>query len=79
MGDQGLSERDIENICSSFQAAVADVVADRSRRAAKVFKRKNPTGRHLVVAGGVAANLTLRASLETAASDSGFTTPIPYK
>ncbi len=70
LGEQGLSELDIENICSSFQAAVADVVADRVRRAAEVFKRKNPTGRHLVVAGGVAANLTLRASLETAASES---------
>ena len=55
LGDPGLSEQDIKNICSSFQAAVADVIADRSRRAAGVFKRKNPTGRHLVVAGGVAA------------------------
>ena len=72
LSDQGLSEQDVVNICSSFQAAVADVIADRSRRAAEIFKRKNPSGRHLVVAGGVAANLTLKASLETAASDSGL-------
>ena len=54
LGEQGLSERDVQNVCASFQEAVADVIADRSRRAAAVFKRKNPAGRHLVVAGGVA-------------------------
>ncbi len=72
LSNQGLSERDIQDVCASFQAAVADVIADRSLRAAEVFKRKNPAGRHLVVAGGVAANLTLRASLETAASEAGL-------
>ena len=72
LSNQGLSERDIQNVCASFQAAVADVIADRSLRAAEVFKRKNPAGRYLVVAGGVAANLTLRASLETAASEAGL-------
>ena len=72
LSNQGLSERDIQDVCASFQAAVADVIADRSLRAAEVFKRKNPAGRQLVVAGGVAANLALRASLETAALDAGL-------
>ncbi len=70
--DRGLDERDIENLCASFQAAVADVMADRSRRAAEVFKRKNPEGQHLVVAGGVAANLALRGSLEKVALQAGL-------
>ncbi len=72
LGNPGLSEQDIQDICSSFQEAVADVIADRSRRAAKVFKGKNPTGQHLVVAGGVAANLSLRKSLAKVALQAGL-------
>ena len=73
----GISRIDIQNICASFQSAVADVIADRTLRAAEVFKCKYPAGRHMVVAGGVAANLSLRKSLENAASEAGLELIVP--
>ena len=48
----------VADLCAEFEAAVADSVADRVRRA--IAHRRRPArarrGRHLVVAGGVAAN-----------------------
>lgn len=49
----------IEDLAASFQAAVLDVLVDKSFRLAK--ERKSDK---LVIAGGVAANEGLRASLE---------------
>ncbi|MCR6629522.1 MAG: tRNA (adenosine(37)-N6)-threonylcarbamoyltransferase complex transferase subunit TsaD [Magnetospirillum sp.] len=70
---QPLSERDVADVCAAFQAAVADSVGDRTRRAVAEFTRNWPEGRHLVVAGGVAANSALRAMLEKVASAGGLT------
>ncbi len=59
-----LSGKDVADLCASFQAAAADVVADRTRGALGVFLQlvgATPTA--LVVAGGVAANRTIRARL----------------
>jgi len=67
-----LSEETVSNLSASFQDSVADVLSDRCRRAAELFRQKHPEGRHLVVAGGVAANQTLRAALDTAAAESGL-------
>ena len=50
---------DAADLAASFQAAVADVVADRIGHALAMM----PEARLLVVAGGVAANATLRARL----------------
>ena len=72
VGEDELSKETVQDLCASFQEAVADVIADRCRRAARVFHERHPKGRHLVVAGGVAANLTLRAALDDAAQDSGL-------
>lgn len=65
------------DIAASFQAAVADVLADRARNAIERFKTEHPGRTTLVVAGGVAANETLRAALaDTAdACGMGFTAP----
>lgn len=51
-----------EDVAASFQAAVADVLADRARHAAAML----PEATALVVAGGVAANQAVRASLASA-------------
>jgi N6-L-threonylcarbamoyladenine synthase len=51
-----------EDIAAAFQASVAAVLADRARHAALML----PEATALVVAGGVAANRTLRASLAEA-------------
>jgi N6-L-threonylcarbamoyladenine synthase len=60
------------DLCASFQAAVGDVLADRAGRAMRLFAAEHPTGRTLVLAGGVAANRHLRRHLEAVAAGQGF-------
>lgn len=59
-----LSEQDVNDLCASFQAAILDVIADRTRIA--LMKLRNTVDRPtaFVVAGGVAANLAIRHMLE---------------
>jgi N6-L-threonylcarbamoyladenine synthase len=64
--------RDVADLAASFQAAVADVLADRAAHALDLFRARYPGGGTLVVAGGVAANQTLRTRLEATAGDYGF-------
>ncbi len=56
--------QDIADICASFQAAVGDVLVDRTAHALEAFHQRHPDSRTLVVAGGVAANHHLRDRLE---------------
>ena len=60
------------DLCASFQAAVGDVLVDRSRRAMRRLGLDHPTCHTLVVAGGVAANLDLRRRLEKATGAEGY-------
>ncbi len=60
------------DIAASFQQAVADVVADRATHAMAMFGEAHPGAKLAVVAGGVAANATLRASLLAACNKAGF-------
>ncbi|MGE5548254.1 MAG: tRNA (adenosine(37)-N6)-threonylcarbamoyltransferase complex transferase subunit TsaD [Solirubrobacterales bacterium] len=69
---QPLSETDVADVCAAFQAAVADSVADRTRRALAQVKERWPEARHLVVAGGVAANTLLRETLVRVAAEAGM-------
>jgi N6-L-threonylcarbamoyladenine synthase len=59
------------DICASFQAAVADILAAKSARAMEIISERTDR-RTFVVAGGVAANQTLRARLEAEAHRAGF-------
>jgi N6-L-threonylcarbamoyladenine synthase len=69
---------DVADLCASFQAAVADSVADRVRRAIEIaVVGLQGSGRHLVVAGGVAANAALRASLASVAANAGYVLHVP--
>lgn len=61
------------DIAASFQRAVADVLADRVAHAAAMM----PEARVLVVAGGVAANATVRAALALVAEARGMTLATP--
>jgi N6-L-threonylcarbamoyladenine synthase len=74
-----LSERDVADLCSAFEAAVAESVADRVRRAMQIAEERLGAGaqRHLVVAGGVAANMRLRAALAGVAVDAGYQLHVP--
>ncbi len=62
----GLRQADRRDICAAFQMAVAEVLAEKSRRA--LTAHPVPV---LAVAGGVAANRAIRAALEQVASDAG--------
>lgn len=66
-----LPVQEAADLAASFQAAVADVMADRARHAMAIFRRTHPATA-LVVAGGVAANATLRQALTTEATRAGF-------
>ncbi len=69
-----LTEQDVADVCASFQAAVSDVLADRVAKALARFRAEFPSvaGPALVVAGGVAANRTIRQTLETLCERHGF-------
>ena len=60
------------DLCAGFQAAAADVLADRTGRALERFAAECPDADTLVVAGGVAANLALRERLGGVARGRGF-------
>ena len=62
----GLTVQDRADLCAGFQAAVADVLAEKTRRA--LAEHPVPV---LAVAGGVAANQTIRAALEMVAEAAG--------
>jgi N6-L-threonylcarbamoyladenine synthase len=66
----GLPRADAADIAASFQSAVAAVVADRAAHAMAMFGDRG--ARLLVVAGGVAANATLRAALQAECARRGF-------
>ena len=63
----GITVQDRRDLCASFQAAVAEVVAIKTARA--LAAAGNVTA--LAVAGGVAANKTIRAALETVSAQAG--------
>ncbi|MBU0725839.1 MAG: tRNA (adenosine(37)-N6)-threonylcarbamoyltransferase complex transferase subunit TsaD [Alphaproteobacteria bacterium] len=58
-----LSEKNRADLAASFQAAVCDSMAGRARNALRGLSRSHPEVRTMVVAGGVAANQTIRAAL----------------
>ena len=62
----GLRRADRADICAAFQRAVADVLSEKTRRA--LAAHPVPT---LAVAGGVAANATIRAGLDAVARQAG--------
>jgi len=70
---------DTADICASFQQAVGEAIADRTRNAIRAFRDAHPDGTALVVAGGVAANAHLRSVLESLAAAEGmrFVAPPP--
>jgi N6-L-threonylcarbamoyladenine synthase len=72
LGGAGVSERDRDDLAASFQAAVADALADRTAHAMARFVQTYGGPTALVVAGGVAANRHLRARLDELATAAGF-------
>ena len=57
----GITVQDRRDLCAGFQAAVGDVLAEKTKRALA----HTPQATAFAVAGGVAANKAIRAKLET--------------
>lgn len=64
-----LSEQDKSDICASFQTAVVQQMSDRLKHAIAIACEKYPEIKDLVVAGGVAANQTVRSMIQKLADD----------
>lgn len=67
----GLPEALRADLCAGFQAAVVDVLVEKTRRALALYRNADPADPSLCVAGGVAANAAIRSGLETLCRDSG--------
>ena len=73
-----LGEADVADLCASFQAAVADVLADRTRTAMRLAAPHLDVGaRALVIAGGVAANRTIRTAIDRISQQDGWRLIVP--
>lgn len=74
VANNGLTVQERADLCAGFQAAIGDVLSEKTRRACEVFRqtygRPTPT---IAVAGGVAANRLIRTKLENMAANEGFT------
>lgn len=73
----GLTEQDRSDLAAGFQAAVTDVLAEKTRRALQLYLAENPATPTIAVAGGVAANQAIRNRLQEVCADFGvaFTAP----
>jgi N6-L-threonylcarbamoyladenine synthase len=67
----GLTPADRADLCAGFQMAVADVLAEKTRRALRLYLAHQPAAPVLAVAGGVAANSLIRNKLESVAAENG--------
>jgi N6-L-threonylcarbamoyladenine synthase len=73
-----LGDQDVADISASFQAAVAEIVATRSRQALEKFAAAFPGQEmRLVVAGGVAANQTIGSALRQVCAAAGASLIVP--
>ena len=72
-----LDARDRADLAASIELAICEALCDRTANAIAWFRRHQPAGRSLVVAGGVAANTRLRHRLAALAhsSELGFVAP----
>ncbi|WP_444463713.1 tRNA (adenosine(37)-N6)-threonylcarbamoyltransferase complex transferase subunit TsaD [Rhodobacter capsulatus] len=73
----GLYRQTRADLCAGFQQAIADALAEKTRRALAVYLDTAPAEPALAVAGGVAANQSIRGALEQLCAAQGvrFTAP----
>lgn len=67
----GLTRQDQSDLSAGFQAAVVDILAEKSRRALAAYVAASPAQRCFAVAGGVAANGPIRAALQALCTETG--------
>lgn len=59
----GLTRQDQADLSASFQAAIADVLVEKTRRALAIYLALSPSQPCFAIAGGVAANQAIRSRL----------------
>jgi N6-L-threonylcarbamoyladenine synthase len=72
-----LDDQARSDLAASFQAAITDALVDRTGRAIAMFEERHGSGRPLVLAGGVAANRSIRAALAALAERRGMPLAVP--
>jgi len=75
--EKDISDKDISDLCASFQAAVMESTADRLSVGLRIFKELYGAPTALVAAGGVAANQAIRVALQGVAEKAGTPLIIP--
>jgi N6-L-threonylcarbamoyladenine synthase len=70
-GNGGLRAGDRRDLCAAFQAAVAEILAEKARRALALYLTEAPAAAAVAVAGGVAANRTIRDALAALCTSEG--------
>jgi N6-L-threonylcarbamoyladenine synthase len=73
----GLTRQDQTDLSASFQAAIADVLVEKTRRALAIYLAIKPVTPCFAIAGGVAANQVIRGRLMQlcASLDTDFVAP----
>jgi N6-L-threonylcarbamoyladenine synthase len=73
------SERDVADLCASFERAIAETMRDRVGRGMAEFVRRHSALEQpsFVASGGVAANAALKQVFETLAAERGFKLIVP--
>ena len=66
-----------EDICASFQRTACEALIDRTKNAIAMFHAHYPDGKNFVLAGGVAANQTIRAALSELLAEYEMTLTAP--
>ena len=74
-----LSEQDVADLAAGFQSAACDCIRDRVGRAVDLLRTRDEgiVPRHLVIGGGVGANLAVRRALEEIATAHGLQICVP--
>ena len=72
-----LDEQAKADLAASFQAAITETLVDRTGRAIAMFAERHGPAGPLVLAGGVAANRSVRAALAGLAERHGMTLAVP--
>ncbi|MEM1352373.1 MAG: tRNA (adenosine(37)-N6)-threonylcarbamoyltransferase complex transferase subunit TsaD [Pseudomonadota bacterium] len=73
----GLTVQDQRDLSAAFQAAVVDVLTEKSARALTRYLSDEPNEPAFCVAGGVAANMSIRSELEALAARHGVSFVAP--
>lgn len=73
----GITVQDRRDISAGFQDAIAQVMAEKTRRALAIYLDIEPLVPAVAIAGGVAANHAIRAAIETVFANSGVRLLVP--